>query len=168
VKSYRSPRELLAEIERVLAANRPAFHRSPLEDVVELLCRGRHYSWMGIYLAVGEKARQQLLGAGADAHPGQVSLPETRSKILVTMKLAGREVGVLDVESDRENAFGSEDRVLLESVATVLARFLTGPGKYIVRKARTSAQDSIDVKPQARGPQPASARPLRSAAVGEK
>ena len=51
------------------------------------------------------------------------------------MKIAGREVGFLNVESERENAFGSEERVLLERVAGLLAKFLTGPGKYLVRRA---------------------------------
>ena len=55
------------------------------------------------------------------------------------MKLASRELGVLSVESDRENAFGMEDRVLLEGVADVLARFLVNRGKYLARKARTDA-----------------------------
>jgi putative methionine-R-sulfoxide reductase with GAF domain len=166
LKTYRSPRELLARVESVLAA-KPSSRCSPLGEVIELLCRGRHYTWMGIYLTVAEKT-PQLLGASGDAQPGQQALPATRSKILVTMKLAGRELGVLDVESDRENAFGSEDRVLLENVATALARFLTGPGKYIARKARESAAQSTNPKPQARGPQAASVQPLRSAAVGEK
>jgi putative methionine-R-sulfoxide reductase with GAF domain len=136
LKTYRSPRELLAEIECLLAANQPSFHHSPLQDVVELLCRGRHYTWMGIYLAVGKNAPHQLLDSGRDPHPGRMEMPETRTKILVSMKLGGREVGVLDVESDRENAFGVEDRVLLENVAAKLARFLTGTGKYLARKAR--------------------------------
>jgi hypothetical protein len=65
--------------------------------------------------------------------------PETRSKILISMKLAGREFGVLDVESDQENAFGVEDRVMLENAADQLARFLAGSGRFIVRKARTQA-----------------------------
>jgi putative methionine-R-sulfoxide reductase with GAF domain len=69
------------------------------------------------------------------AHPGQVAVASTLKKILVAMKVAGREIGYLNVESDRENAFGSEERVLLERVAGLLARFLTGPGKYLVRKA---------------------------------
>jgi len=68
---------------------------------------------MGIYLAVGKNAPQQLLDGGRDSHPGRMEMPETRTKILISMKLGGREVGVLDVESDRENAFGAEDRVLL-------------------------------------------------------
>jgi len=136
LKTYRSPRELLAEIDCILASNRPSFHHSPLQDVVELLCQGRHYTWMGIYLAVGKNAPHQLLDSGRDPHPGRLEMPQTRTKVLVSMKLGDREVGVLDVESDRENAFGAEDRVLLENVAAKLARFLTGPGKYLVRKAR--------------------------------
>jgi len=104
--------------------------------VIDLLCRGRHYAWVGIFLAVAGGAPQQTLGAGRDA-PGELALPETRSKILISIKLASRELGVLSVESDREAAFGAEDRVLLEGVADSLARFLAGRGKYLARKART-------------------------------
>lgn len=103
--------------------------------MIDLLCRGRHYAWVGIFLAVAGGA-QQTLGAGRDA-PGELALPETRSKILISIKLASRELGVLSVESDREAAFGAEDRVLLEGVADSLARFLAGRGKYLARKART-------------------------------
>ena len=137
MKVYCSTRQLLADVERVLAASRPSASRSPLEDVVDLLCHGRHYAWVGIFLAVGENIPLQSLAAGSDAL-SEVMLPETRSKILISMKLASRELGVLSVESDRENAFGAADRVLLEDVADVVARFLAGRGKYIVRKARTA------------------------------
>src|SRR5204863_8082619 len=107
------------------------------------MCEGRHYTWMGIYLLVGPNTPQQLLEAGRHPNPGQLALPETRSKILVSMKLAGRELGVLYVESDRENAFGAEDRVLLEDVATKRARSLTGRGQRVERKAR-KAEASCD------------------------
>jgi hypothetical protein len=70
----------------------------------------------------------------------QVAASGTRKKILVEMKIAGREIGFLNVESDRENSFGSEDRVLLERVAGLLGRFLTGAGKYLVRKAVRPSQ----------------------------
>lgn len=165
MKSYRPTRELLAEIKRTLDANKPSFHHSPLQDVIDLLCRGRHYTWMGIYLAVSDK--NQLLSSGRDSHPGDMALPETRSKILVSIKLGRREFGILDVESDYENAFSSEDRVLLERVATVLAQFLAVRGKYLVRKARTAAA-SPNLKSQARGPKAAIRKTVRSAAVGEK
>lgn len=164
MKSYRPTRALLAEIEHVLAHNQPDFHRSPLDRVIELLTCGRHYGWVGIYLISGEDSRQQLLGPGGVEHPHQIAAPATRSKILVSIKLAGRDLGVLAVESDHENAFGSEDRVLLEQVADLLARFLTGSGKYIARKAR---QATMSTKPQAQAAQSASP-PRRSAAVGEK
>ena len=62
LKVYRPTRQLLADVDRLLAASRPSAHHSPLEDVIDLLCRGRHYAWVGIFLAVGEGAPQQTLG----------------------------------------------------------------------------------------------------------
>ena len=133
MKSYGSSRTLLADIEDVLASNRPSFHHSPLERVTEILSEGRHYSWVGIYLTLGQKSSSPLLETGQ--HPAHVAVPGTLRKILVSMKVAGRDLGYLSVESDREAAFGAEERVLLERVAGLLARFLAGPGKYLVRKA---------------------------------
>jgi len=135
LKAYRSTRRLLADIEGVLAASQPSFHHSPLDDVIELLCRGRHYAWVGIYLAVGPGTPQHSLSAGSEALD-QGALPESRSKVLISMKLASRELGILSVESDDQNAFGVEDRVLLEAVASALARFLAGRGRYLARSAR--------------------------------
>ena len=123
----------------MLAANRPSFHHSPLADVADLLVEGRHYSWVGIYLTVDRDHEAALLEDFYPAHPGQLAVPGTRKKILVSMKVAGRELGHLSVESDRENAFGSEDRVLLERVAGLLARFLAGPGRYLVLRAAKPA-----------------------------
>lgn len=139
MKRYRATGELFAEIDRVLRRNRPSFKCSPLDTVIDLLCRGRHYSWMGIYLSAEGESDPHPLGSGGDDDPGQLTLSGTRRKILIAMKLPSREVGVLSAESPRENAFGAQDRVLLEKVAARLARFLTGPGKYIVRRARGTA-----------------------------
>ena len=138
LKIHRDAAELLSDIEGVLAANRPSFSHSPLQDVIELLSHGLHVAWVGIYLAAGT-ASQQLLGAGGEPHPGQMAGQGTKSKILVSLKLAGHEFGVLDVESDCPNAFGPRDRVLLEKVANLLARFIAGPGRYLARKARATA-----------------------------
>lgn len=133
MKSFRSKANLVADIEHALAANRPSFNHSPLEVVADLLCAGRHYSWVGIYLSLGKKSSLPLLETAHE--PAHFTMPGTVKKILVTIKIAGRECGYLSVESDRANAFGAEERVLLERVASLLARFLTGPGKYLVRKA---------------------------------
>jgi putative methionine-R-sulfoxide reductase with GAF domain len=133
VKTYRSTRQILIDVEQLLAANRPSFNSSPLEKVAELLISGRHYSWAGIYLALNKNSFSPLQEAGG--HPAHVAVPGTVKKIVVAIKIAGREVGFLNVESDRQTAFGGEDRVLLERVAGLLARFLTGSGKYLVRRA---------------------------------
>ena len=137
MKTYRPTREVLSSIETLLSTNRPSFHHSPLEDVAELLTSGRHYSWVGIYLTLNKKSTAPLQQTGV--HPAQVALPGTVKKIVVSIKIAGRELGFLNVESDRSASFGANDRVLLERVASLLARFLTGTGKYLVRRAGYSA-----------------------------
>jgi putative methionine-R-sulfoxide reductase with GAF domain len=133
MRPYRSTRELLADIENTLAANQPSFHHSPLEKVAGLLAEGRHYGWVGIYLTLEKHSATPLLPNAV--HPAQFEASGTRKKVIVTMKIAGREIGFLNVESNRENAFAADERVLLERVAGLLAKFLTGPGKYLVRKA---------------------------------
>ncbi len=133
MKPFRSTRDLLADVEQALADNRPSFHDSPLERVAGLLAEGRHYGWVGIYLTLEKQPATPLLPNAA--HPAQFEASGTRKKVIVTMKIAGREIGFLNVESNRENAFGADERVLLERVAGLLAKFLTGPGKYLVRKA---------------------------------
>jgi len=133
VKPYRSTRDILSDIEKALAENRPSFHHSPLEKVAGLLAEGRHYGWVGIYLTFEKQPAMPLLPNAA--HPARFEATGTRKKVIVTMKIAGREIGFLNVESNRENAFGGDERVLLERVAGLLAKFLTGPGKYLVRKA---------------------------------
>ena len=135
MRPYRSTRNLLADVKKVLADNRPSFHHSPLEEIAGLLCEGRHYSWVGIYLTLDEKSSSALLEE-ALIKPNQVAVHGTRKKIVVAMRVGGRELGFLNVESDRESAFGCEERVLLDRLAGLLARFLAGPrGKYLVLKA---------------------------------
>lgn len=136
MKPYLSTQKTVADITQLLENNQPSFHHSPLEDIASLLCEGRHYSWVGIYLSLDKHSSSPLLETAV--HPAHVAVPGTRKKVLVAMKIAGREIGFLNVESERENALGPEDRVLLESVADLLARFLTGPGKYLVLKAAKS------------------------------
>lgn len=141
VKRLRPFPELLAAIEKNLAASKPSFHHSPLEDVTQLLCDGRRYAWVGIYLAVAATEPQPLLEAGAD--PAQPGTPAARSRILLSIKLGSREIGVLDVESDCPNAFGSRELVFLEQVAEALARYLAGPGRFLVRKAHVGVDTTV-------------------------
>jgi putative methionine-R-sulfoxide reductase with GAF domain len=155
VKTYLSAPKLLADIERLLAANKPSFRRSPLDPIIEMLAKGRHYAWVGIYLATGDNPQ---IGESAAA---VMTLPQSRTKILVSIKAGAREVGVIAAESQNENAFGREDRVLLENVANQLARFLTGPGKYLVRRAREAAGE-----PKSKSPESAPAKGTKLAAAG--
>ena len=200
MKTYRSTRELLAEVKQLLAGRDVYSSRvSPLDRVVEALYEGRHYFWIGIYLVVGERVVRQVfrgpvppchsfaLGKGNVGTTGQAGVVkvvpdvtadptysmcfvETKSEIVVPVKIAGRILGVIDVESDQLDAFGMHDQILLELVAEELARFLTSRGKYLVRHAREKeAAERAGKTPQERGAQPASERPERMrAAVGTR
>ena len=50
----------------------------------------------------------------------------TRSEIVVPILLMGRVVGVIDVESDRLNAFSERDRARLDRAAAVLSSLWVG------------------------------------------
>lgn len=183
MKVYRSSRDLLAEIDLLLAA-RYNKNSPRLEAVVETLYRGRHYFWIGIYLVAGNEVVRQAfrgpvppchtfaLGRGNVGTAGQTGMVkvipdvsadptysmcflETKSEIVVPIKLVQRVLGVIDVESDQPNAFSYQDRVFLKKVAGRLALFLTRRGKYLLRRAREAAsQSSTDVSTKENGALP--------------
>jgi L-methionine (R)-S-oxide reductase len=142
--------------------------KGPLDQVVEILYGGRHYFWIGIYLVAGKQVVRQAFrgpvppchsfefGKGNVGTTGQTGILkvipdvtadptysmcfiETKSEIVVPIKISTRILGVIDVESDQPNAFGPEDRILLKKIAMLLARFLSVKGRYLVRRA---AQES--------------------------
>lgn len=179
MKVYRSPQRVLADVGRVLASSRPRFGgRTPLDQVVELLYAGRHYFWIGIYLVVGNKVVRQTFrgpvppchsfefGKGNVGTTGQMGvlkvIPdvsedptysmcfiETKSEIVVPIRISSRVLGVIDVESDKPNAFGSADRVLLKQVAEQLARFLSVRGRYLVRRAAEESTNETTAQKRA-------------------
>ena len=133
MKRYRSPREVLAEVEK-LAAARPSMTAplAVLDQTAELLYRARNYSWVGISLHAGEQSFRQVTRG---SEPGSGLLP-ARSQFMVPIRIAGRELGVIELESEREYAFGRGERVLLERVAARLGRYLGTRGKHVLFKLR--------------------------------
>jgi GAF domain-containing protein len=113
--------------------------------------RVEHYSWVGIYLVEGgelvlgpwkgpeatEHVRipvgQGVCGAAASSGQTEVvddvnadhrylaCFPSTRSEIVVPIAHEGRVVGEVDIDSDRPEAFGDEDRAFLERIALQIA-----------------------------------------------
>ncbi len=62
---------------------------------------------------------------------------ETRAEIAQPIRTPGQVLGVLNVESDEENALGRQDQVLLKEAASRLGLFLAGRGKYLMRQQRS-------------------------------
>jgi hypothetical protein len=124
VKKYRSPRELLVAIDQTLAAP-TARNSAPLDEVVRLIFEGRNYAWTAIYLAETEPAKAQEFRR-ARGGGGRVRVP---------IKVGQRVLGVLEIEPGGRT-LASADTILLRDVGTRLARFLSGRGKYLMRKVR--------------------------------
>jgi hypothetical protein len=161
VKTYGSPQELEARIETALA-RRANSHKTPLDEVAGILGEGRHYSWIGIYLVAGEISKPR----SAAAKTGPRAAAQTHAVIPVAL---GQHVyGAMEVQSEKDKVLTGQDRILLKRVAERLAKYLHGPGAYLVRKAREAAAEPPPA-PQERGHQPASEKaPERTlAAAGE-
>lgn len=139
MKTYRTPRDLQVKIEGVLQRRATSPAAAPLDEVAAILCEGRHYSWIGIYLV-----------AAPASGPRKKTSPETpESRVVMPIKLGQHVFGAIEVRGENGKGLAGEDRILLKRVAVRLAKYLHGPGAYLVRKAREAA---------AQQPQPSEAR----------
>jgi phosphoserine phosphatase RsbU/P len=64
------------------------------------------------------------------------ALPETRSEVVIPLKIEGRVLGVLDVQSDQVDAFHPNDLLILEALADTIARAVEGARLYSNLKRR--------------------------------
>ena len=127
-----------------------------MERAVAILKRDMPaYTWVGIYLLEGNELvlgpflgkpsphtriplGRGICGAAAtgkatiivdDVHADPRYLAcsiETKSEIVVPIMSGDRVLGEIDIDSDRQAAFGPDDRRLLEAVAALLAPCITG------------------------------------------
>jgi sigma-B regulation protein RsbU (phosphoserine phosphatase) len=84
---------------------------------------------------IGEAAASGTLVAAADVRADEryrhmEPLPETRSEVVIPLKLKDRVLGVLDVQSDRVRAFHPNDLMLLQALADNVARAVEGARLY--------------------------------------
>jgi len=124
---------------------------SAMQQAVRLLKDGvPHYTWVGIYVLDGDELvlgpflgkpsphtriplGQGICGAAAtekativvddvNADPRYLACSiETKSEIVVPIMEGTEVLGEIDIDSDRQAAFGAEDKRLLEAVAAQLA-----------------------------------------------
>jgi hypothetical protein len=167
VKTYRSPRNVVAEIKRLIAADKPSPHPpSALARILKQLCESRHYQRAGVFLVVaGREVPRAFSGPqAATSKPG----PE----LSVPIKIASHALGSLRVQLAPGQVFSPEERVLLRQVAGVLALYLSSKGKYLVLKAREALREAAADSRKTRGYQPASDKgnvpEARLAAAGDK
>jgi hypothetical protein len=168
LKTYRLPRNVVAQVKGLIATYKPS-PRSPsaLVRILKLLCESRNYEHAGIFLVVAGREVPRAF-SGPQAAAGQL-----RPELSVRIKIASHTLGTLRVQLAPGHGFSPEERVLLHEVAEILALYLSGKGKYLVRKAREALRETTAANfGEPRGYQPASDKggglELRRAAAGDK
>jgi hypothetical protein len=166
LKTYRSPRNVVAQIELLIATDKPSPHApSVLARILKQLCEGRHYERAGVFLIIdGKEVPRAFSGP-------PVASDQTGPELSVPIKIASETLGTLRVQLAPGHVFSSEERVLLHETAEILALYLSTKGRYLVRKAREALRESAAAASETRGYQPASDRgglETRRAAAGEK
>jgi len=152
LKTYGLPRNVVAEIKGLIASDKPSPHPpSALVRVLKLLCERRNYARAGLFLVINGREVPRAFG-GAQVPAGQ-SLPE----FSVPIKIASHTLGSLRVQLAAGRSFSPEERVLLHEAADVLALYLSGKGRYLVRKTREALRESTALNSgETRGYHPAS------------
>ncbi len=160
MKTYRSPRDLQARIESVPQRRAISPTAAPLDEVAAILCEGRRYSWVGIYLVAGQSPAP---ASGARRTPVQTT---SEAQAVVPIRLGQLALGAIEVRGESGKPLAGEDRILLKRVAARLAKYLHGPGAYLARKAREAAAEQP--QPSEVRHQPASEKAQeRTLAAGE-
>jgi|ERR1041384_2564892 GAF domain-containing protein len=142
--------EIVSDVEKFIESG--ASIDEVLKHAVHLLKQQReYYDWVGIYLLegdtlvlhnyigkptehtripVGVGVCGEAVSQGANQIVGDVSKLEnylacsigTRSEIVVLIRRGAEILGQIDIDSDLENAFGSEDEAFLSRVAEGLSK----------------------------------------------
>lgn len=142
--------EIATEVAQVVDSN--ASRDDVLRQTVKILKRERErYNWVGIYLLEGDvlvlhnyigkptdhthipvgqgvcgvavaEGTNQIVGDVTKLENYLACSLETRSEIVVLIRRGQEILGQIDIDSDLENAFGSDDESLLSTVAELIAR----------------------------------------------
>ncbi len=79
----------------------------------------------------------------SDVYKPGIGLEDTRSEMVVPIQMAGRVLGVLDVQSDRPAAFTADDQVLMQSLADSVAVAIRNAALYVSERRRRTMADTL-------------------------
>ena len=85
-------------------------------------------------------------------------LPETRSEVVLPLKIENRVLGVLDIQNDQPHAFHPNDLLILEALADTIARAVEGARLYsdlryradqltLIAEVSDSVTSSLELRP---------------------
>lgn len=136
---YQSVHTVLTAIEEKLASARSSGPAEVLDAIVAALANGRGYAWVSIYLAAAELGVCQA-SSGSNPAPASMKLASVNSEIAVPIRLGVRTLGLIIAETGRPANNARQERVLLQQVAKLMAKYLTSDrAKGLLRNLRENA-----------------------------
>src|SRR4029077_2922077 len=112
-EQLQSPSLVLTTVKERLSSSAMAQPAEALDGVAEVLCRGRGYSWLGIYLAVEDLGVKQCSRGDA---PASATMADLHGEIAVPVKQGTRTLGLIIAETGRQASSARQDRALLQQV----------------------------------------------------
>src|SRR5262249_37657729 len=121
------------------AATGSAVRRNPTTGFTEILAsEGLPADASELKLRIGQGITGWVARTGSAARVGDVAAdpryvmlrPEVRSELAVPLEVKGEIRGVLNVDSERTNAFSDQDQELLEALAAQAARVIHNTWLY--------------------------------------
>lgn len=99
----------------------------------------------GLIPKVARTAEPVLIGdvQGSPDYRVRAGLENTRSEMAIPMQMAGRVMGVLDVQSEQPNAFSDEQFVLMQSLADSAAVAIRNAALYANERRRRNLADTL-------------------------
>lgn len=99
----------------------------------------------GLIPKVARTAKPLLIGDVREAADYRVreGLEDTRSEMAIPIQMAGRVMGVLDVQSDQPDAFSDEECVLMQSLADSAAVAIRNAALYANERRRRNLADTL-------------------------
>jgi len=99
----------------------------------------------GLIPSVARSGVPELVGDVAQSleyRPGP-GLEDTRAELVVPMAMAGHLLGIIDLQSERVNAFTREDLILMQSLADSVAVSIRNAALYVNERRRSNLAETL-------------------------
>lgn len=131
----------------VRSGNQQVFRAGAGAHTIRWLIEGLHYDLddRGLIPTAARQGEALLVGDvthSKEYRPGP-ELDDTRSELVIPIKMAGRVLGVIDLQSREKDAFSKDDLVLMQALADTVAVAIRNATLYAAERDRRNLAETL-------------------------